>query len=488
MRFILTRIRGIMYFFIVLAAAAGVAGGCGGDDEEKATSTPSKASPVITAAASPSPKGPGAAGIPSNPRPVAGLEGILTLDDGLAIFKERPASEDRTGVTQDKILLGRYAGASNPAIATYEAVWGPTIQALVKRINEAGGIHGRKLEVVTRDDQYNPAVTVQVVQELVEKDKVFALFFGVGNAPHQAIGEYVISKKVPELWTFDGNVKWAEPETTPTEFPGLFPDILEGVMQAQAILAEHPGAKVAAIYQNDALGQPFMEGFKPSLEKGGGQLVADVPFDVTASDMTSYVQQALDAKPDAITFYGSFTTALGTITAMRQTFGSTVPLYQRGALPNPQVNQALDGVENTRNTKSPYSDPNDPVWQKLQTFAKEEGIPYNETLSLLVLREFEHLVRALELAGPDLTREGLIQAIETGFDGSWTCSVCIAPTILGPQDHWSFEAAQAVRWNNAKGAYDTITPIVSFETSQGKGIRGNIPGYECKPDTCPWKQ
>ena len=484
----LRRWKKVLSITLLISTSVLLAVGCGGDNDQKASPTPSGVPATQTTAASPTSRGPGAAGLSSNPREVRGLEGILTLDDGLAIFEKRPANESRTGVSDDKIVLGRYAGASNPAIATYEAVWAPAIQALVKRINEAGGIHGRKLEIISRDDQYNPAVTVQVVQELVEKDGVFALFFGVGNAPHQAIGEYAISKGVPELWTFDGNVKWAEPETTKTEFPGLFPDILEGVIQAKAILTEHPGARVAAIYENDALGQPFMEGFKPSLEQGGGQLAAAVPFDVTATDMTSYVQQALDANPDAIIFYGTFTTALSTISAMRQTFGSTVPLYQRGALPNPQVSTLLDGVENTSNAKSPYTHPTDPVWDKLKAFTQEEGIPYNETLTLLILREFEHLVRALEMAGPDLTREGLIEAIETGFDGSWTCSVCLAPTILGPQDHWSFEAARAVRWNHSKGTYDDITPVVSFETSEGKGIRGNIPGYECKPGTCPWKE
>ncbi|MCS7277039.1 MAG: ABC transporter substrate-binding protein [Dehalococcoidia bacterium] len=436
---------------------------------------------------------PGAAGIPSNPRQVRGLEGILTLDDGLAIFRERPASEDRTGVTPTTIKLGRYTGLTSPLISAYEAVWTPTLQAIIRRINEAGGIHGRRIELVQRDDQYNPAVTVQVVRELVERDQVFALFWGVGNPSHQAIKDYVLARGVPELWVYDGSTSGLEPTTQlKNTFPGIVADMLEGIVMATAIMKEHPRGRVAVVYQNDPLGAEFIQSFRSTIRSQGGTIVAEIGFDVTATDMSPFVQQALNASPNAVAFYGTFATALGFMRAVKER-NPTMPIYERGALPAPgDIGRLMDGVAFSSQVKAAYTHPNDRdfqnVVQKLRALAQEEGIPYNDALTPLVLRAVEHLVRALEMAGPDLTRQGLVEAIESGFDGSWTCSLCVGPTVLGPQDHWTYETSAFIRWRNDTGLAEFILPYTSFETSEGKGIRGNVEGFECRPGTCPWKE
>ncbi len=433
--------------------------------------------------------GPGAAGIPSNPRPVRGLEGILVLDNGLAIFKERPAQEDRTGVTDTSIKLGRWAGASSPLISIYESIWEPTLQALIRRVNEAGGIHGRRLELITRDDQYNPAVTVQVVRELVEKDQVFAVFMGVGNAPHQAVREYLTAKGVPDLWVFDGSTQGLEPVTTARNvFPGIVADMLEGIVTAEAIMAEHPRGRVAVIYQHDPLGAEYIQAFRSIVKARGGTIVAEIGFDVTATDMTPFVRQALATNPDALAFYGTFTTALSTVRAVKE-LGANVPIYQRGALPDRgDMGKLLDGVAHSGQAKTLLSHPDDKTLLALKAIAQEEGIPFHDILTGIAYRSFEHLVRALLLAGPDLTRQGLIEAIELGFDGSWTCSLCLGPTILSPYDHWSFEYSDYRRWDHDTLRWEQILPITSFETSQGRGIRGNVEGYECRPAQCPWRE
>jgi hypothetical protein len=100
------------------------------------------------------------------------------------------------------------------------------------------------------------------------------------------------------------------------------------------------------------------------------------------------------------------------------------------------------------------------------------------------------LVRARELAGPDLTRQGFVEALETGFKGDYKCSLCIGPVIFGPQDHWAFETLRMVEWIPEKKAFLPIPgqPLIDFETSKGRGIRGNVPGYPCTPATCPWKK
>src|SRR3990170_1366633 len=113
---------------IVAAVVAFLALACE-EEEEAATPTPAATPGTPTALK------PGAAGIASKPRQVRGLEGILTLDDGLAIFKERPAGEDRTGVTEDTIKLGRATGLTG-YLGAYEFGWGPIMEAIIELVNE----------------------------------------------------------------------------------------------------------------------------------------------------------------------------------------------------------------------------------------------------------------------------------------------------------------------------------------------------------------
>jgi branched-chain amino acid transport system substrate-binding protein len=430
----------------------------------------------------------GGAGIASNPRPVKGLEKALVLDDGLAMWKTRPANEDRTGVTADTIKLGRYSGKSGPT-AAFEAFWDPTLQMLIKRVNDAGGIHGRKLELITRDDQFDPSVTVQVTQQLVEQDKVFALFMPVGNAEHQAVGEYEIKKGVPSLWTYDGETNWVEPKTTQTEFPGLFPDLLNGKVMADYVLQVKPGAKVAAIYEDDSTGKPAYDGFKYVLEKGGGSVTAAIGYDLTQTDMTAQTRQAVDSKPDWIMYYGVPTQAQNMIKALHETIGSNIPVILRGLLPAAGISQYMDGVTYVEQSiVDPVSAPDNPVFGELEAVANETNTPYQNILSSLALGNFMHLVRALEMAGPDLTRQGLVEAMNNGFDGSWTCPICIAPTILNTNDHWTYEAARIQLWHEAEKKAEFKTDVLDYETSHGHGLRGNFPDFPCAADTCPWKK
>lgn len=134
-----------------------VAAACGGDDEEPAATNASAGGGATGSATSPAAGGVklGGAGVAKNPRTVRGLDSWTSLteslDDGLAIWKTRPADENRTGITKDTIKLGQSAIISGPA-ANVEACWGPIGQAIFKRINEAGGIHGREIEWIKYDD------------------------------------------------------------------------------------------------------------------------------------------------------------------------------------------------------------------------------------------------------------------------------------------------------------------------------------------------
>ena len=459
---------------------------CGDDEDE--SSGGASATATISGAASPAAGSQvkvGGAGIATKPRDIGGL---FTIDDGIAMFKDRPASEDRTGITKDTIKIGRHFALTGPG-----AVGGPTtaaIEAAIEKVNAAGGVHGRKIELTTRDDQFNPAVASQVVRELVERDKVFAMFDGLGTAQSAAVFDYLIAKKVPNLFMQTGAVEFGEP-THALAYPGASAYILETRAMADFIYAEHPDAKLAIIYQNDGYGKNNLDGLRAGAKAHGKELVVAVSYDIGTPDLTSQIQQVVKSGATAVFLATYPNEGVKVIKGLRETAGSKMPIYlsvvsTSGTVAEGAGQQNYDGAVGSISSLD-VVDLDKPVVQAAKKLADETKQPF--VLSFLSgVRYVEHLVRALELAGPDPTREGLILALDNGFDGSWTCSLCLAPPILGPQDHWPWEAYQPVRWNAAEKKFVRAGDLLIVETSKGKGIRGNIEGYDCtEKSPCPWK-
>src|SRR5207247_936873 len=112
------------------------------------------------------------------------------------------------------------------------------LAAYFKKINDAGGINGRKINFISYDDAYSPPKTVEQARKLVESDEVLFIFNSLGTPPNTAIQKYMNSKKVPQLFVATGATKWNDPK----EFPdhGLAAQLPERVPNLCAI---HPQGK-----------------------------------------------------------------------------------------------------------------------------------------------------------------------------------------------------------------------------------------------------
>ena len=494
----LSLVLGLLAILGVLAVA------CGEEEEEGPTpaagtpaASPSAGAAALLAPASGGTAKIGGAGIASAPRQVPGLEGVLTLDDGLAAWKERPADEDRTGVSADKIVLGRNFGVTG-VLASVEAYSGPGLQALIQRINEAGGIHGRKLELIIRDDQYNPTIAVQVVRELVEKDKVFGFFSTMGTATHQAVAPYIRGNKVLEFWTTVGDYGNFYP-AQPFSFSANDPHPKNGLVAGEAVLSLTPKAKIAFVGMSGDVMTGVGTGIKAALEKGGGQLVAEISFDMMATDLTAQAVQAAAANPDWVIFAGTPAAAISLVRTLRQVAGYEGEILMTPTVPGHNVvleaSEMMDGVNVIlTGNKDAITHPNDPTILALKKLLEEEKVKWNATGSPGTFVSIEALVRALEIAGPDLTKEGFVEAVYLAFDGSWQGTLQEFPMIYTPEDHLLDQPAQLARWNHAEQKYETLGPLKTYESSKGTGVIGNVPGFECQPPsaehpkgTCPWK-
>src|SRR4029450_10623141 len=107
-------------------------------------------------------------------------------------------AETVVGVTATAIKGGTTNPYSGPASA-YGTI-GKVIGAYFKKVNDEGGVNGRKINYITYDDQYSPPKTVEMVRRLVEQDQVALLFQTLGTPPNSAIHKYVNQQKVPHLF------------------------------------------------------------------------------------------------------------------------------------------------------------------------------------------------------------------------------------------------------------------------------------------------
>jgi len=115
------------------------------------------------------------------------------------------------GVTATEIKLGQtvpYSGtASQNGIPT-----GHAMQAIIRRTNDEGGINGRKINLLSLDDAFSPAKTVEQTRRLVESDEVLAITGSFGSAPNAAVQKYLNSKMVPQLFILTGSSRFLAPK------------------------------------------------------------------------------------------------------------------------------------------------------------------------------------------------------------------------------------------------------------------------------------
>src|SRR3974390_698573 len=186
--------------------------------------------------------------------------------------------KDDTGATDTEIKIGNIMPYNGPASAY--GVIGKTEAAYFKKINDAGGINGRKINFISYDDGYSPPKTVEQARKLVESDEVLFIFNPLGTPPNSAIQKYMNSKKVPQLFVATGATKWNDPKDFPWTM-GWQPNYQsEGHIYAQYLLQHHPNGKIGILFQNDDYGKDYVKGLKDGLN-GKMQIVAELPYETT---------------------------------------------------------------------------------------------------------------------------------------------------------------------------------------------------------------
>jgi branched-chain amino acid transport system substrate-binding protein len=193
-----------------------------------------------------------------------------------------------TGATDTEIKIGNIMPYSGPASAY--GIIGRTEAAYFKKINEEGGINGRKINYISYDDAYSPPKTVEQARKLVESDEVLFVFNSLGTPPNSAIQKYMNSKKVPQLFVATGATKWNDPQNFPWTM-GWQPNYQsETQIYAKWLLKNKPDAKIAVLFQNDDYGKDYLKGLKDGLgSKAASMIVAEESYETSEPTIDNHI-------------------------------------------------------------------------------------------------------------------------------------------------------------------------------------------------------
>ncbi|MET4801004.1 ABC transporter substrate-binding protein [Bradyrhizobium sp. LB11.1] len=193
-----------------------------------------------------------------------------------------------TGATDTEIKIGNIMPYSGPASAY--GIIGRTEAAYFKKINDEGGINGRKITYISYDDAYSPPKTVEQARKLVESDEVLFIFNSLGTPPNSAIHKYMNSKKVPQLFVATGATKWNDPQNFPWTM-GWQPNYQsETQIYAKWLLKNKPDAKIAVLYQNDDYGKDYLKGLKDGLgAKAASMIVMEESYETSEPTIDSHI-------------------------------------------------------------------------------------------------------------------------------------------------------------------------------------------------------
>ena len=335
-------------------------------------------------------------------------------------FTALPASAQKKygpGASDTEIKLGQTMPYSGPASA-YGTI-GKLHQAYFKMINDAGGINGRKINLISLDDGYLPPKAVEQVRKLVEQEEVLALFQNLGTPSNSAVHKYVNAKKVPHLLLATGATKWADPKNFPWTLGFNLSYQAEGNIYAKWLLKNKPNAKIAILYQNDDYAKDVLKGVKDGLGAAGAKMVvAEATYEVTDPTVDSQMLTLQGSKAD--TFINITTPKFGA-QAIRKAYDSGwKPLHflnnVAASVGSVLVPAGLDKSVGLM-TLQYYKDPNDPQWKDDPAMLEwrgfmgkhfREGDPKDAT-NLYAYITAQTMVQILKQCGNDLTRENVMK-------------------------------------------------------------------------------
>ena len=345
---------------------------------------------------------------------------VLALALGAGVASAGPAADP--GVTSREVVIGGTVPLSGIA-ASYASV-GRGAEAYFKYVNARGGVNGRRITYKYVDDQYNPAQTVQAVRELVQQERVFAIFNTLGTEQNLAVRSFLNAARVPQLFVGSGASTFGRDYKRYPQTIGYLPSyVAEGRVYARHILATRPNARIAVLHQNDDYGKDLLAGFRSGLGRKRSNIVATQSYDPLSTDVGSQIARLRSSRATVFMVIATPPFAIrGLVEANQLGWRPQVYLNQVGGATN--IMRIISATANARTiegaiTFQSIKDPTSPRWRRNKGMNLYRQImrqhlsrgDVNDGFHVYSMAVAHTFVTALRQAGRNPTRASLLRAV-----------------------------------------------------------------------------
>jgi branched-chain amino acid transport system substrate-binding protein len=336
---------------------------------------------------------------------------LKQLFAGMLVLGSASIGAQTPGVTADKIVLGQAAVFSGPA-AQLGIQMRNGIKAYFDSVNEKGGVNGRRLELVTEDDRYEPATAPGASKKLIEEHKVFALLGYVGTPTGVAHLPVVTQAKVPLVGMFTGAEALRVPMSRYVfHVRASYYDETEKIVEQ---VVSTGGRKIAVFYQNDGYGEAGRKGTELALERRSMKIHSTGTVERNTVAVEAAAKSIHASQPDAVVMIGAYAACAAFVRTMQKQ-GSGATFYNVSFVGSKSLADALgkDGVGVAISQVVPFPWATGiPVVKEYHAAAKKAGFTDYNFGALEGFISAKVMVEGLRRAGRNLTREGLVDAME----------------------------------------------------------------------------
>lgn len=384
--------------------------------------------------------------------------GLFVVIAALGLAVSGWAAEE--GITDTEILIGSHQDLSGPI-----AAWGIQVKngmdMRAREINEAGGIYGRKITIIFEDNKYDPKTAIMVTNKLIERDKVFSFVGNMGSPTAGATLPLIIEKKIPHTAPLTAATMFYEPLNRYSFMPWV-PYYAQSRDLIKYFVEERKYKKIGVMYQDDEMGDIMVKGLKDQLAVYKLQLAAAESYKRGATEFSAQIANLQKAGVELVVLA---TVIRETVGALKQANKVGWKVDMVGMTPAfttyvPKLaGEVAEGFYCIAQTPIPYPDSEDPFisqWAKKYEEWYKAPVDTPVTAGYYAISEF---AEAAKRAGKDLTREKLIDALETfrdvpdSFGGT--------PITYTKTSHLGNERAFMAQVKNGK--YVKISGFISYK-------------------------
>jgi branched-chain amino acid transport system substrate-binding protein len=394
----------------------------------------------------------------------------LGLVSGIALGVNPAGAQKKydPGVTDSEIKVGNIMPYSGP-LSAY-ALIGRTEAAFFRKLNDEGGINGRKINFVSYDDAFSPPKTVEQARKLVESDEVLLIFQSLGTPTNNSIQKYMDQKKVPQLFVATGATKFGDPKNFPYTMGWQPTYQTEGRIYARYILQNLPQGRIGILYQNDDSGRDYLKGLKDGLGEDAAKrmIVAELPYDPTDPTVDSQVVSLKTLGADI--FFDEASPKFAAQAIRKAAEIGWKPVLLLASVSN-SVGSVLKpaGLDNSKGVLSTsyLKDPTDPAWKDdpaIREWAAfmDKYLPDGDktsTFSIYGYATAQTLVQVLKQCGDELTRENVMRQAANLRDFEIGVLLPGIKINTSPTDYYPIEQMQMSRFNGENS--ELFGPAVS---------------------------